>query len=992
MKLKFDFWSKCGTLIVLLFLTASVTFAQRTISGTVTDQVSGDALIGANLLVVGTSTGTVTDFDGNFSLQLPANATTLRITYTGYTDLEVDITTGTEFNIELAEGTSLDEVVVTGYGTAKSREVTSAITSIKREDFNQGSIQNPAQLLQGKVAGLTISRPGGNPNNNFNIRLRSLSSVGADNSPLIIIDGVLGADLNTVDPNDIASIDVLKDGSAAAIYGTRGAAGVILITTKGGQAGKTQVSYEGFVAAETIDKTIEVLSADEFRSFRGGPDGSLRGQDLGSSTDWFDELTRVGLTQVHSLSLSGGTNNGTTFRFSGNYRDVEGIAINTGFTQLNFRANVQQKALNDRLTLNANITTTNRDEEAINNGVFRYATIYNPTAPVRSEDPAFDIYDGYWQQTLFDYFNPVALAEQDRFFKEIRNTILSLRGDYQLLPGLNAGVFYSQERKDETNQRYVDRNSFGLGRDRNGFAERGNGKDRNELFETTVNYGKSFGKTNMTLLGGYSYQSFDSEGFGVSTGNFITDAFGSNNLGASQDRPNGLTGLGSGKNNNLLIAFFGRAAFNIDDTYFFQATVRREGSSRFGENNKWGTFPGLSAGVNIAKLADLQGVDQLKFRVGYGLTGTRPRDSYISLQRFGPGANFFFNGAYIPSYGPVSNPNPNLKWEEKQDINIGLDFALMDFKLTGTIDYFNTNTSDLILNFQVPVPPNFFPSTDLNVGQLSNSGLEFALGYSAINKSNFTWKTDLNGIYFIDNTFESFSNEELGVKQNDRPIGNLGSPGQNSTPLVFLAEGQPIGQIFGLVYEGIDDQGRWIFKDTNGNGVRNEDTDREVIGNGLPKFQIGFNNSFVFGNLDVNIFFRGVFGHDLVNTFRAFYEAPSALTSYNIMKSAEDIKQLTDAPTFSSFHVENASFVKLDNAAIGYRFPVAKSSGFTNIRVYVAGNNLLTFTGYSGVDPEVRLVDDPGGTGQGNPLIPGIDRRNTYFRTRSFTFGVQLGF
>ena len=401
MKLKFDFLSKCGTVLLLLLTTVGFAMAQRTISGTITDAGSGEPLIGANILVVGTSSGTITDFDGNYSLEVPDGSTAIRVSYTGYADQEIDVTSGTTFDVQLSEGTQLDEIVVTGYGTAKSKEVTSAIASIKEEDFNGGSIQSPAQLLQGKVAGLTIARPGGNPNNSFSIRLRSLASVGADNSPLIIIDGVLGADLNTVDPNDIASMDILKDGSAASIYGTRGAAGVIIITTKKGEAGKTTVNYEGFVSAEVIDNTVEVLTADEFRNFRGGTDGSIVGVDRGDATDWFDELTRTGITQVHSLSLSGGAK-GTSYRFSANYRDVEGIAINTGFQQLNFRANVQQKALNDRLTLNATVTTTNRDSDEGNNGAFRYATIYNPTAPVF--DPSNTRNDGYYEETLFDYF------------------------------------------------------------------------------------------------------------------------------------------------------------------------------------------------------------------------------------------------------------------------------------------------------------------------------------------------------------------------------------------------------------------------------------------------------------------------------------------------------------------------------------------------------------------------------------------------------------
>ncbi|NJL76631.1 MAG: TonB-dependent receptor plug domain-containing protein, partial [Saprospiraceae bacterium] len=394
----------------------------------------------------------------------------------------------------------MDEVVVTGYGTAKAKEVTSAITSIKAEDFNKGNISDPTQLLQGKVAGLTISRPGSNPNGGFNIRLRGLGTLGANTQPLVIIDGVLGADLNTVDPNDIASIDVLKDASAAAIYGTRGGSGVILITTKSGQAGKTTVNYEGFVSADLLDRYQEVLSPDEFRNFAGGTSGSLRGTDLGSSTEWFDEITEVGVSQVHSLSVSGGSKN-TTYRASGNFRSVNGVAKKTGFERLNGRLNVSQKALNDRLKLDFNYTTTAIDQQLGFDEAFRYATIYNPTAPIRSNDPAFARYDGYFQQTLFDYFNPVAIIEQNTNEGEVRNSIASFRGTFTLLDGLDVSASFAQERKDFTRRTYYDKNSFFRGTDRNGLAEQRNEKNLNDLFELTANYRKKLDKVEFSLLG-----------------------------------------------------------------------------------------------------------------------------------------------------------------------------------------------------------------------------------------------------------------------------------------------------------------------------------------------------------------------------------------------------------------------------------------------------------------------------------------------------------
>jgi iron complex outermembrane receptor protein len=976
---------KCSAIIVLLLATASFSFAQRTINGTIKDASTNEPLIGANILVLGTSSGTVSDFDGNFELQVPEGSTQLRVSYTGYAAQDVDVASGTTFNITLVEGSELDEVVVTGYGTLKSREVTSSITSIKAEDFNKGNISNPSQLLQGKVAGLTISRPGGDPNGNFNIRLRGLGSLGANSSPLVVIDGVLGADLNSVDPNDIASIDVLKDASAAAIYGTRGGQGVILITTKTGESGKTSVNYEGLVTADFTDRYQKVLSPSDYRSFRGGVQGDIKGTDLGSSTEWFDAITETGISHVHSLSLSGGSK-GTTYRVSGNFRDVKGVAINTGFQRLNGRVNLSQKALNDRLTIDANYTTTTINADYGFNEAFRYATIYNPTAPIISNAPANAIYDGYFQQTLFDYYNPVAILEQNTNEGENRNSIASLRGTFNLLKGWDVSAFYSQERRDFTGQVYYDKNSFFRGRDRNGLASQRNDKNTIDLFEATTNYAVSFGNTELKLLGGYSFQEFENFGFRAEGGNIISDAFGFNNFNAAQDFKNGLGTVESYRNSERLIAFFGRANLNFDDTYYITASLRQEGSSRFGDNNKWGTFPGISAGVNLAKLFDIAGVDNLKLRAGYGEVGNRPGNSYISLQRFTPGSSFFYNGNYVPSYGPASNANPDLKWEVKRDINIGVDFALADFLVTGSVDYFNTSTQDLIYPIGVPVPPNQFGTTELNIGEIQNSGLEFVANVNAVKKDNFTWTTSVNGTYFIGSELLEFLEEANGF----RDVAVMGAPGQSDIPIVRVQEGSPLGQIWGLQYLGVSAEGKWLYADNDKNGTGGDNTDRAVIGNGLPDFQLGWNNTFTFGDFDFNFFLRGTFGHDLVNTFRGFYEAPQSITSYNLPETVKDIKNLSEAPKFSSFHVENASFLKLDNATLGYTIGLPSGSAFNKVRLYLNALNLFTITDYTGADPEVRLADTD--SNPPNALAPGIDRRDTYFTTRAVTFGLQLGF
>lgn len=989
MKLRVDYYSK-WLLVVLILALGSFAYAQRTITGKVTDAATGEPLIGANILIIGTSSGTATDIDGAYSLNVPEGATELEFTYTGYSATRVAIGTSNTIDVTLSAGTALEEIVVVGYGTQKSREVTSAITSVKEEDFNKGNVSNAAQLLQGKVAGLSISRPGANPNQGFNIRLRGLSTVGANTSPLIVIDGVIGADLNSVDPNDIASFDVLKDGSAAAIYGTRGASGVILITTKRGAQGTSTVEYNGFVTADFLGNYVDVLTADEYRNFRGGPNGAIRGTDLGSSTDWFDEITRTGVSQVHNFSLSGGSAK-TSYRIAANYRNNEGVALNTGFSQLNARLNLTQKALNDRLTVSFNLSTTNRNEQLGFNEAFRYATIYNPTAPVRVDTP--NIYDQYFQQTLFDYYNPVAILEQNKN-EARRNVILAnVRGDFKLLDNLTLSASYSRERKTANTGQYFDKNSFWVGRDRNGLARTGFEQNEYELFESTAEFNEEFGGLELRLLGGYSFQEFTDEGFGIENGNFLTDAFTYNNIFTGQDIQNGLAGVGSGKSTYRLIAFFGRLNLNFNNNYFLTASLRREGTSRFGEDNRIGYFPAVSGGVNLSNLFSIEGVDNLKLRVGYGVTGNIPNQSYLSLRRFGQQGSFLVNGKWVPSYGPISNPNPNLKWETKSDISAGLDFALLDYKLTGSFDYYTTTTNDLILPFAVPVPPNLFGETFVNVGELKNSGLELVLNLAAITKPNFSWTTSINATYYLENKIVSLSEGDEFDFGGVRDVSNFGSPGQNGTPLIRIEEGKPIGQLWGLQYAGISPEGKWIFTDTDGDGKIDDTKDRAVIGNGLPKAQLGWNNSFTFGNLDFSIFLDGTFGHDLLNSFRGFYEGASALGSYNILGTTLDdpnLIRLTDAPKVSSFHVENASFIRLNNTTLGYNFKLPGGSSFSKIRLYVTGERLFYITNYKGVDPEPRFSDGDAGTL--GPLAPGIDRRDTWYRTAAVTFGVQVGF
>ena len=977
-------------LAIGFLMMGSIAMAQTQISGTVTDAGNGETLAGAYIIIEGTTTGASTDGDGQYTIMV-SPTDKLIFSFIGFTSISETVGDRTIINVNLEAGTLLDEVVVTGYGTQRSKEVTGSIASVKEKDFNKGAINDPAQLLQGKVAGLTITSQGADPNGSFTIRNRGLSTVGASSEPLIVIDGVLGADMNSVDPNDIASMEVLKDGSAAAIYGTRGASGVILITTKKGRPGTSVVNYSGQFSVSLKDRVVDVLSPQQYRDFPGS-------SDLGGDINWIDEITRTGMSTVHNLSLSGGTGS-TSYRISANYRGVQGIAINTGFQQMNGRVNLQQKALKDKLTFTLNLANTTRDSKIGNNEAFKQAVIYNPTTPyVRDlNDPAMERYGGYHETVLFDYFNPVSILEQNTWEQQTNTLTANIRGDYDITNGLRVGLFYSLQRDNNAYGAYSNKTSRWSGGDRNGLATKRNAENQDQLFRFEANYDNTFGNNiGLKLLAAYEYQDFTFQGFSATGGDFLTDAFGYNNLSAAGEFNKGLGSVDSYKNTYKLIAFFGRANLNFNNKVFATASIRREGSSRFGADEKWGWFPAISAGVDLVETFGIGAFNNLKLRAGYGVTGNNVGESYLSLQRFGPTGNFYYNGEFVPSYGPVANANESLKWETKSDINIGVDFALLDFKLTGTVDYYTTKTEDLIMHFAVPIPPNLYSRTWLNIGEMQNSGIELTMGYIIDLGDKSSWRIGFTANKFFDTELVSLSDEARGLDfGGSQQRSNLGSPGQNGTNMILLEEGAPIGQIWTLRVDPdnrVNADGGWNILDTDGSGDIDALLDREVVGNGLPSFQLGLNNSFSFGHLDVNIFFRGTFGHDLLNTFRAFYEAPSTINTYNILSSSYDIADLTDQPLLNDSHVEKANFVKLDNMSVGYTIPMKKSSGISEIRLALTGQNLLTFTNYSGISPEPRLVDVGENDSGSDALSPGIDRRNSYFTARTYSIGLNLVF
>lgn len=936
----------------------------------------GEPLDGATVSEEGTSNATMTNADGSYAIRVAGENAVLLFSFVGYQPKQITVNQKTTINIELISADArLEEIVVTGYGTQRKKEITTSVTSVQSKDFNKGNINNPAQLLQGKVAGLSIVAPQGNPNGSFDIRLRGLSTLGANAQPLIIIDGVIGVDLNSVDPNDIAAVDVLKDGGAAAIYGTRGSSGVILITTKKGSFGKSRIEYNSYVTAENKDRILPVMDKATYLS-NGGT-------DLGGNTNWMDEITKTAISQVHNLSLSGGKDQ-TTYRVSFNYRDVEGVMLNTGFEQLNGRLNLTQKALNNKLTININLASTSKEAKLGFDHAFRSAIVMPPSANITTSDPYYAKYGGFFQSEVHELYNPLAIIKQNVNDQEISRLMYNIQADYKIIPNLTASLRYAHNKDNQDNGQYISKFSYyGSGVDRNGLATRSYYKTNNNLFEATGNFQKTVNALNLSVLGGYSYQNFNTENLYTQAGNFLTDAFTYNNLAASKDFADGKAIASSSKENNKLIAFFGRVNLNYDNTYFLSASLRREGSTRFGEGNKWGNFPGISGGVDIGKFISIPKVDQLKIRASYGITGAMPAQSYLSQQLYGPGTSatyFLYNGVYTPVYSPQSNPNPDLKWETKSEIDFGIDFSMFNSKLTGTFDYYNRKTTDALITLNVPVPPNLFPTSVLNAGELKNEGVELTLGYQIINTKKSSWNTRA--------TFSTYNTKIVSLSMGDikygvREVGSLPAPLVGNT--VRVEEGKPMGQMIGWIYKGIDANGNYIIEDIDKNGTINE-LDVSVIGRGLPKGEIGLFNSFRHGQFDLSFFLRGVYGHDLVNLNRTMFEQISRISSYNLVNTEFFDATYKGPAAYNSYYLEHASFIKLDNFTLGYNFNFPDHSLLTSLRAYIAGQNLFYITGYSGVDPEPRY------TNEGNVLAPGVEPRNSWVTTRTFTFGINLSF
>ena len=1001
----------------LMLLFASDAAAQRTISvsGTVTDTY-GEPVIGAGVLISGTSIGDITDVDGKYTLNgVDANAT-ITFSAIGYVTADVAVEGRTTINQVLQEDfLSLDDAVVIGYGTQRKGDITSAVASVKSEDFLAGNIHDASEMIRGKVAGLNITKSSGDPNAGSTIRLRGTTTINGDLTPLILVDGVPG-DMGTVAPENIADISVLKDASAAAIYGTRGANGVILITTKTGRREENvSVNYSGYVSLSHFGKKADFMEWPDI------VDGLTSFSDGGYSTDWLGEITRPGFTHNNTLSISGGTQS-TTFSANVSYRGEQGVILNTDSNDLKMGFDLTQYILNDIVKINLNMVKgLHKNTDADPQYAYRQALIRNPTSPVYVDnDPS----KGYVEEFgRFQYYNPVSILKEATGDTQSEWTNLTGNITVEPIKGWQTNLMLSTHRSNAVSEMY--RSSLYYSNytnwyydhskkaQYNGSASKSQYNGTENYLELTSKYEHNWDKHRFSGMLGYSYNYNVYQGFSASNSSFSSEKFLYNNLGNGRyaEIIDGSLlrygGVSSYKNDNTLIGFFGRISYGYDNRYNVLVSFRHEGSSKFGADHKWGNFPSVSLGWNLMNESFMSEtrdwLSNLKLRLGWGMTGIIPGSSYASLVAYDYSGKFYNpeTGKWELALQATQNPNPDLSWETSSEINFGIDFGFWDGRLYGSVDIYNKTTSGLLYWYNVPLPPNKYDYTLANVGVMNNKGIELMLGGTPVRTRDFDWNSILT-LSHNANKLVSLSND-LYETSDWMNTGGISDPVSVSTHRVVV--GEATGRFWGLKsVHGVSSNGKWIVELPDGSWTEsstelNDDQYRQWLGSGVPALIFNWGNTFRYKGFDLGIQFSSQLGFKILNNQRLFYQNNSI--QYNRLKSAAQELPVYDLEThqptgeykalgtgqtqvFISEFLENGDYLKLDNLTLGYTFDTKQVKAIKNARVYLSGNNLFCITKYSGLDPEIE---------NGNPFWgAGIDDRDKYPTIRSFTFGVNLTF
>jgi iron complex outermembrane receptor protein len=1000
-------WKSRICLLLLCFFTGILSQAQGTqqIRGTVTDS-KGQPAIGVTVAVKGENARTLTDQSGAFSIKASPSAV-LQFTAVNFDPQEVQAIAGQSMNVVLKEKVSqLNEVVVIGYGRSSKKNLSSSVSSVRPEDLNKGAIADVGQLLQGKVPGLNITTSG-DPNRPAAVILRGASTINSPGGPYYVIDGVPGADIATIAPDDIASIDVLKDAAATAIYGNRAANGVIIVTTKRGRRGQTVVSYNGYVGVETVSGKLDMMNADQLRGFLTKNGLSFTPtDDKGANTDWQKAIERSSaISSNHNLSFSGGSEHGT-YSASINYIQKQGILMGSDLKRFIGRLSMEQYALNDRVKFGLTVTNSTSDANDIpyRNTVLLESALYLPVSPIMNPDGTY-----FENLTKQNYYNPVAMMKNSQANNKYNTTIGNFTTQVKLPWGLSYDLSLSYQRFNSLSSSYLNRyfttnynnmydnpdpTTFGHGLQTfgtNGQAYRGAYQSTQNILETFFTWQRKFGVHSINAVVGYSWQqNINNDGVQASSTNFTVDNTGYLNFALSNPYaiPSFRINLGGGAYQKIRsISDFARLNYNFKDKYLLQASIRRDGGSVFGENKQWGMFPAAAVAwrINQEDFMRRQTIfSDLKLRVSYGVTGNSlgfdPLTAKFSSGSLG---TFYYNGVMTAAYGPVHAANPDLEWEKIATTNVGLDFTILRGKLGGSVDVYNKNTTNMIYNYKVD--PILVPVGNItaNGGSINNKGIELSLNYSVLSGKNLTWTTQLNLAHNV-NKITSLSNPNFNGGDSVAVAFPEGA-GQSGSSLELLKVGHPIGQFFTFQYAGKNAAGVSQYVAADGKTLTTtpiRGTDYHYLGDAQPKLLLGWSNTFRYKTFDLNVFIRGVFGNKIFNATKADLFRPSTAQYTNILVSAENESTADyNAYRYSDRFIESGSYVRFDNATLGYNFkqfnPYIKA-----LRVYASVNNLFVITNYSGVDPEVN---------QGG-IAPGVDYNNFYPKTRTVLLGVNVSF
>jgi TonB-linked SusC/RagA family outer membrane protein len=967
------------TFVAVMFFALDIS-AQTTIRGHVKDD-TGEDVIGASVVVKGTNNGTVTDFDGNFSLQCKAGAT-LVFTYIGFNPQELVAKNGMEVTMS-EDVAQLNEVVVVGYGSMAKKEISSSVVQISKDQFNQGVASDPMALIAGKVAGLNVaSSADANPNAMTNIQVRGAGSLTASNGPLVVIDGIAGGDLRNIATQDVESITVLKDAGSAAIYGTRGANGVILVTTKkgSGTAGVTNVTYDSYVALSFQKAKPDILSTDEFRRSR-------RGQDYGADTDWWSEITRKSSYNLNQyISIDSSTKNGY-FGLSVNYKKGNGLDIVSNREEYGGRFVGEQRVLNGRVQFNSSLSARKVHEEWGNDGLFDTALTMNPTIPVKNPDGSY-----YQPNSPTNIHNPVNdlkenVSQGDRVYilgnADVKLNILQMEQH-----NLNTSLSYALQYNDLKENFYTpstSSESFW-----NGYAGRARinyQKWWTNRLEWLVNYTMTIDAHQLKAVLGYSWERSKWEQSGNENMGFVYDALSFHGIGSGSYLRDGKANLWAGSSESTLIGFFGRLNYNYNDMIFASASMRREGSTKFGANKKWGNFPSASLAWEITKTPFAQGLSStfqsLKPRVSYGVTGRSDFNAYQSIATYSTRGAYLIENQWINGYAPSLNANSDLAWEKSTAFNVGLDFVAMNSRLRGSIEYFDRRSKDLLYNYTAPQPPFIYNTILVNVGTTKNTGIEVALDYDVLAKTALKWTTGINW---------SMGKTKLTKLSSDAYqmayLDLYQKPGPGTSEYFFrVEEGGEIGQFYGYEHAGIDDNGLLLIYDNNGNAVPAAQADpsyKRNIGNGAPKHFLSWSNSVNYKNWDLSMLFRSALGYQIFN-MRKYGMGLKGAGTDNVLRTAyTDYSNVeSSGGIISSYFLENGNYVKLDNVTIGYTYRPKKRELVESLRVYLTAKNVFTLTGYEGNDPSI--VTSTG-------ITPGIDSNSAYPQATQLSLGITLRF